>query len=79
MVECAIISYDKCTVAYLEVGRMSQQVMLGGWVQLSVRLPQNLDKALKKQAEVEDRPVARVVRRALVQYLERQKAQDRCA
>ena len=55
---------------------MSHKTILGGWVQLNVRVHDKLDKALKEQAKAEDRSVSRVVRRALVEYLDRQKAQD---
>lgn len=49
------------------------KAILGGWVQLNVRVHERLDKALKEQAAAEDRSVSRVVRRALVEYLDRQK------
>ena len=44
-------------------------------VQLNVRLPPNLSRSLKDQAQREDRPISRVVREALAQYLARAKQQ----
>lgn len=37
--------------------------------QVAVRLPQDLRDALMKRAEAEDRPIARIIRSALREYL----------
>lgn len=55
---------------------MSEQT-INAWVQVNFRVPKALYAALKAQAEAEDRSMSRVVRRALVQYLERQKRVER--
>jgi len=53
---------------------MSQQPVKVASVQLNVMVPEDLKEALLQQAEVEDRSVARVVRRALRQYLDGRKS-----
>lgn len=45
-------------------------LLQGKTVNRNVSLPENLDRALQDQAIREDRPVSRVVRRALVEYLD---------
>lgn len=51
-------------------------LLKGPSINRNISLPQALDKALVQQARVEDRPISRVVRRALIQYLEAGNGQD---
>jgi predicted transcriptional regulator len=53
-----------------------RQLLTGPCVGRNISLPQALEAALQQQAIREDRPVSRVVRRALVEYLERQASDD---
>jgi predicted transcriptional regulator len=53
-----------------------QQLLTGPCVGRNISLPKALEIALQQQALREDRPVSRVVRRALVEYLERRTSDD---
>lgn len=53
-----------------------QQLLNGPSVGRNISLPKNLDRALKDQAHREDRSVSRIVRRAIVNYLEDQAVEE---
>lgn len=48
---------------------MSMNLLQGRSVVKHVSMPENLARALEKRAIEEDRPVSRVIRRALIAYL----------
>jgi len=50
----------------------TQQLLQGPAVGRNISLPRELNRALEEQARREDRSVSRIVRRALVQYLQSQ-------
>lgn len=51
-------------------------LLQGKAINQNISLPENLAQALKERAIQEDRPISRVVRRALFLYLNHQAPQD---
>lgn len=55
---------------------MTTSLLEGRSVVKHVSMPLNLARALERQAALEDRPISRVIRRALIQYLTAQEPGD---